>query len=168
MLRAVILGAVLVHPLLFLAYFVFGATFGAVDVWNGNRAPVFGLDGGLMAIDNLATSYLITCGIVALVMSTVGAGLGVGAHLFRANKTTFLKVIGWALSGACIAAVGTAGVFLCMNPATPHDTDEVKAWAEFGLMMAGVNGAVVGFVLGAVCGIVRAGRLARCATDHKA
>jgi hypothetical protein len=36
------------------------------------------------------------------------------------------------------------------------------------VVMAGVNGAVVGFVLGSICGIVRAGRLARRATEHKA
>src|SRR5271157_5025551 len=108
MLRATILGAVLVHPVLFLACFVFGAAFGAVDMWNAGRAPVFGLDGGFMAIGNLSCSYLITCGIEALVISVVGAGLGVGVHLFRASKATFLKVIGWSLSGTFIAGVGTA------------------------------------------------------------
>ena len=167
MLRATVLGAILVHPVLCLAFFVFGATFGAVDMWNGNRAPVFGLDGGFEAIGNLLTFYFITCGIVPLVISVVGAGLGVGVRLFRANKATFLKVIGWALSGAFIAGVGTAGVFLCMIMLHPETPDHA-GYREGMVVMAGVNGAVFGFLLGSICGIVRTGRLARRATNHKA
>jgi hypothetical protein len=154
--RAAILGAILVHPVLFLAFILFGAAFGAVDVWNASRAPVFGWDGICMAAGNLFTIYFGTCGIVPLMISVVAAGFGVGVHLFRTSKTTFLKVIVWALSGAVIGAIGTVGVFLCMimlhqQPANVPDM----------LVGAVVNGAVFGFLLGAICGIVRTRREAR-------
>jgi hypothetical protein len=88
MLRAIILGAVLIHPVLFLASFLCGAAFGSSDVWNGGIPPVFGLKGGFMAMGNLFTIYFITLGIGALVSTAFGGFLGAGIRLARNCKNS--------------------------------------------------------------------------------
>jgi hypothetical protein len=86
MLRAIILGAVLIHPILFLTVFVCGAVFGSGDVWNGGTPPSFGSHGGNLAVGNLFTIYFITLGIGALVSTAFGGFLGAGVRLFLARN----------------------------------------------------------------------------------
>jgi hypothetical protein len=72
-----ILGAILVHLLLILSVSTFGAVFGAGDVWNAGRPAENGTVGLQRAFGNLLTIYVMTAGLVPLVLSVVGAGLGV-------------------------------------------------------------------------------------------
>ena len=84
MIRAALLGAILVHPVLFLAAFLSGVVFGAKDSWNADRAPTFGWQGGLDGMTNMLLLYLITMGLAPLVVSMAGAILGATVcSLFR-------------------------------------------------------------------------------------
>lgn len=66
-----------------------------------------------------------------------------------------LKVIGWSLTGALMAAIlGFAG-FLIFNHDEilgPKDADEIQAWARFSAIMGSLGFSVVGFIVGAAYG----------------
>ena len=79
---AIFLGAILIHPILFMAAFLCGAVFGSTDVWNGGVPPSFGDKGGNLAVGNLFTMYFITCGIGALVATAIGGAIGAGVRKF--------------------------------------------------------------------------------------
>ncbi len=75
----------------------------------------------------------------------------------------FFEVIGWGLVGSVVAASLTFGAFLACNyrEMTTHDTDEVQAWTVFAAMMASAGFAMGGFMLGAICGVIRIRRRRR-------
>lgn len=139
MIRAALLGAILVHPVLFLAVFLSGMVFGARDSWGGNAPTFFGWQGGLEGVKNALSGYLMTLGLVPLGLSVAGAGLCVGACLLarlrgrnRANSR-----VAWGTTGAVIGALGGMAAIIVMNI-----NDE---WT--GAIGAGVVGAIVGGVL---------------------
>ena len=71
----------------------------------------------------------------------------------------FWRVMGWSLLGALIAGGVSFAGFVIFNYGQmfgPKDTDEVQAWARFAAVMGSLGMAALGFVLGAICGIVRA------------
>ena|ERR1017187_5431256 len=80
MIRAALVGAVLVHPIWFLVCFLYGYQFGAKDPWSTPWMGLkFGWEGGCQGASNLVYGYLITFGVAPLIASVAGAALGVGA-----------------------------------------------------------------------------------------
>jgi hypothetical protein len=75
--QAAILGAIVANPLLFPLTYLCGAIFGAHGFNNGGSAGFAGVktgaEGGLVAVQMLVLSYLLTSGILAVVVSFVGA-----------------------------------------------------------------------------------------------
>jgi hypothetical protein len=115
MIRTALLGAVLVHPVLFLYAFLTGMVFGARDSWGGNAPTFYGWQGGLEGMKNALGGYLMTLGIAPLILSVVGAGLCVGVHLLvrmrvrnRANSR-----VAWGTAGAVFGALGGHGSRHC-------------------------------------------------------
>jgi hypothetical protein len=74
-----ILGAVLAHPALFLVAFTLGATLGSPPAM-GPPGTESGMAGGYNAIEVVVVGYIMTFGIGPLLVSALGAGIGVGAH----------------------------------------------------------------------------------------
>jgi hypothetical protein len=74
---AAIVGAILANPLLFLLAYLQGVIFGAQGFNNGGSASFPGVktgaEGGLVAVQMLALAHIITVGILAVVVSLVGA-----------------------------------------------------------------------------------------------
>ncbi len=69
---------------------------------------------------------------------------------------SIVRCIGCGFLGALGAGVVAVCVyFLFADVFTPNDTDEVKGWKEFALMMMGLSGIFVGFVLGGIYGAIR-------------
>ena len=75
MIRAILLGAVIVHLVVLLIAFVEGMMFGAKDLWFPNRGPT-GWQGGFDSMANVFFGYVYTMGIVPLIISAIGAVLG--------------------------------------------------------------------------------------------
>jgi hypothetical protein len=74
---AAFLGAILANPLLFLLAYLWGAVFGARGFNSGGSASSAvvktGAEGGLVAVEMLGLGYIMTGGIIAVVVSFVGA-----------------------------------------------------------------------------------------------
>lgn len=77
MIRAALLGAILVHPIVFLAAFLMGMMFGANPHFGGGPPTdrVFGWQGGLTGMEELFFIYLITMGLTPLVITIAGTVL---------------------------------------------------------------------------------------------
>jgi hypothetical protein len=101
--------------------------------------------------------------------SMIGLILGGICGIARARKAPLLKVIGWSLVGAFIAGTVTAGIFICMRMVNPSIAADPHL-QEGEVVPLSLYGAMFGFVLGSVYGIVRAGHQtpARIATERKA
>jgi len=81
MIRAALLGAVLVHPILFLVAFLWGYQLGSKDPWaTPGTLPTFGWEGGKLGLNGVIYGYLITFGVAPLIVTVVGAGLSVGTY----------------------------------------------------------------------------------------
>jgi len=147
MIRAALLGAVLVHPVLFLLAFLNGVVFGGNPSFGGGpaRDPVFGWEGGLIGMEALLFVCLLTMGLAPLLFSAVGAGLSVGACLLIRLwvPTPENTRIAWGTAGAVLGAlIGTAGATIAMNVVGFNQFDE---WT--GAISAAVIGAIVAAVL---------------------
>src|SRR6187200_3587463 len=86
MIRAALLGAVLAHPIVFLAAFLMGMAFGANPYFGGGPAVaepvrVFGWEGGVTGIEELIFTYVITVGLAPLLITSIGAVSGMGSCL---------------------------------------------------------------------------------------
>jgi hypothetical protein len=101
--------------------------------------------------------------------SVVGLVLGGIYGIVRVRKAPLLKVIGSSLVGAFIAGIVTAGIFICMRRVN-HSIAADPHLQEGEVVPLSVYGAMFGFVLGSVYGIIRAGfRIPTpSATDQKA
>ena len=73
--RAIIVGAILIHPLLFLAMFIKGALFGAGPVWGPDGANGPGVAAGFSSIGQVMMWYILTLGLLPVVVSCVGRGV---------------------------------------------------------------------------------------------
>jgi hypothetical protein len=86
---AAIVGAVLVHPVLFFLAFVWGALFGAGEMMSsGPPQTAWGVQGGQRAIANLGFVYEISSGLVPLVASGVGGAVAFGLGLVFRPKSS--------------------------------------------------------------------------------
>src|SRR4051794_15574731 len=86
-------------------------------------------------------------------------GRDTGNQLKDTRMQTFFRVIGWSLLGSLIAGILAFAGFLIFNYNEmfgPKNTDEIQVWGRFAAMMGSLGFAGVGFVLGAIYGIVRA------------
>jgi hypothetical protein len=101
--------------------------------------------------------------------SIIGLVLGGIYGIAHVRKAPLLKVIEWSLVGATIAGIVTAGTLICMMRADPLMAASNK-WQDGDVVCVSLYGAMFGFVLGSVYGIVRAGHQtpARIATEPKA
>jgi hypothetical protein len=89
-------------------------------------------------------------------------GIPGGEAVMRA----FFGVIGWSFIGSLVAGSLTYGAFLTFNyhqMVTP-DSGEVQGWTVFAATMASAGFAMVGFVFGAIYGIIRVRRRPPSAT----
>ena len=141
MIRAALLGAVLVHPISFLVAFSMGMAFGANPNFGGGpgTAPAFGLRGGLVGVESLLFGHLITMGLLPLGISVAGAGSGVVILLLVRIRvpTRQNSRVAWGAAGALLgASAGTA-----VATFVPIDGEWMIATS------AGVVGAVVGGLL---------------------
>ena len=87
--RAAVLGAALVHPLLFLLAFAWGAIFGARggSMASADPGPVqYGWEGGECAFASLFWGYISSCGMLPLIVSNIGAAVAVGARQYLRGK----------------------------------------------------------------------------------
>jgi hypothetical protein len=76
------LGAVIVHPVLFLLTFAWGACFGAEQfIFHNDGTFSYGQQGGQNAMTTVGCYYLLTFGMLPLVVSATGAGLAVLVQL---------------------------------------------------------------------------------------
>ncbi len=142
MIRAALLGAILVHPLLVLWCFFGGMVFGANANFGGGPGPAyqFGWQGGLVGLEGLLYSYLITMGLFPLMASVAGAGLSVGLCLLvrllrvpnRANSQ-----VAWGAAGALIGAQSGTAVAMFMLGGFDEWTIAISAGAV-GVFVAGV------------------------------
>jgi hypothetical protein len=119
---------------------------------------MFGLSPGRTAgheLENLAAM------ILGLFSATIGLVLGGIYGAARARKVPLLQVIGSSLIGAALAALVTPGIFsgLKMVGVDPEFfLTRGQRTSGSGALMAGLCGAIVGFVLGSAYRIVRGGR----------
>jgi hypothetical protein len=83
-----LLGAILAHPLAVLLAGVLGAIFGASTTNFLRTSPTaYGAEGGKNAVEMLLLFYLASFGLLAVLVSAVGAGLSVGVwHLVRRGR----------------------------------------------------------------------------------
>jgi hypothetical protein len=74
----------------------------------------------------------------------------------------------WSLIGALAAGSLMFVGFVIVNhhELLTHDGSEVQAWTWFAAMMGTGGAAIIGLILGAICGTVRAVRIARIAREH--
>ncbi len=74
-------GAVLVHPLLFVLAFLKGAIFGhaqpiVMGAASGHGDVKTGAAGGMNAVEEVFIGYVMTLGIAPIIVSVIGVGLG--------------------------------------------------------------------------------------------
>lgn len=118
--RQALLGAVLVHPLLFLLAFASGTIAGAskFTVFHPTAPPTeYGLQGGLNALGYVVVAYFWSFGIVPLIVSGAGAVLAIGAvHFFRPGWQRSYGAVGLLLSIIFCLAMMCFPLWLRLTP----------------------------------------------------
>jgi len=74
---AAFLGAIFIHPVVFAIAWLKGVVLGASVPMAPTPTTRHGIDGGFAAIEELLFLYVVTLGLLPLVISLVGAGCGV-------------------------------------------------------------------------------------------
>lgn len=112
------IGAVLVHPILFLLGFAKGVLFGhpepqVMSATSGYGSFENGLAGGVNAVEDIAIHYIMTLGIAVIIVSLAGAGLAfLMSWIFsRGRNLSFLPVCLLTLFGLVLVLLSTLAIF---------------------------------------------------------
>jgi hypothetical protein len=81
--KAAIIGALVVHPVVGTVAFALGAVLGCRPYMPDGAPVAYGFDGAANGIGILLIIYMFSLGIAPLLLSAVGAAIGVGLHSFR-------------------------------------------------------------------------------------
>jgi hypothetical protein len=140
-------GAVLIHPVVVLAAFLHGNLFGTRHVWQPGRL-YFGLEGGWVGAENVATVYILSLGITPLIASAGGAILAIGL----CKLAPLLPNWGYAMARAITVLVSTLAFGLVgllvgrLNIQANASAGRVDALL-FSYVVAPLTGAAIGFGL---------------------